>query len=743
MGIWGSSFDQDDAVHYPWIELCLREVERRSRGSDYQVFVWDNSQIDSQRQAIARSGALLSPSDEELTRPGTPAAELSLVRLHMGSLQGLLEMVGPEFDYIITLDTDAFPIRDGWIESLAGNLEHASLTGVWRDEMATVLEPFVHPSCLCIRRERLLKVEHPFSFGSVQDVAQRITFAIQAAGERIERLQRSNARNAHFLMAGIYGDLVYHHGAGSRRPVFRMTEGSDRDDRIYAVLRHAVFKDVDHVVAILRGESNDDLGLDWEVREPVVTPGMESFLGSHAPPLDRTRQVPQTEDELAALEARYEPFHGIADWSGLRVDAERWDRYVHRLRRAAAAAGDVRVDEVADRLIRAAALDSGALSDLFPPNPELTVGVLGGALAHEPPGLGDVGEAMKLMVECNRRALVLASDAAAAGTPIDENLIAGIQDVITQTQTTFTVEIPGGKRVEVDLPHRQYKPVSNFAKFDDGRLVVFCPASRVPEEMHRFVRELSTPEFESSHPAIQAAFVHYGLTAIHPFADANGRLARVLASIFIYRSVGVPLLVFADQWPQYRRSQNDASDGRLQPSLDRFFVFGLNTVDLATSLLAAHPRTSVARLIGRPVTMDEREMAAVALVHDFLWIELHDMLPTPPPGVALAIGEVQTAPAAPDTHRAVTDPRSGRSGVRLAVHAESRHSADLLFVPLVSNDDDDLFPVAIIELTTGRRFEAALGDVHPFPLDGLMIRLRAWVASLLEDTLTQTDRART
>ena len=45
------------------------------------------------------------------------------------------------------------------------------------------------------------------------------------------------------------------------------------------------------------------------------------------------------------------------------------------------------------------------------------------------------------------------------------------------------------------------------------------------------------------HPAVQAAYAHYALTAIHPFADGNGRLARTVASVFLMRSAGVPLFL--------------------------------------------------------------------------------------------------------------------------------------------------------------------------------------------------------
>jgi hypothetical protein len=266
IGMWDTHFDEGDALRYPWIEVCLRELKRRSTGSEYEVLVWDNTQMPEMRAVATGYGARLYPSDEELLAEsradGGGAPELVLS--HGKSLQRLWSSVGDEFDYVLTLDTDAFPIQDGWIETLKANLVGASLTGIWRDEMAGGLEPFVHPSCLFARRDRLLRMNQPFLLKGVQDVGQRIMLEIDGAGENIVGLRRSNARNAHFLIGGIYGDLVYHHAAGSRFPIFRLTEGEGRDEQIYARLRDAVFKDVDAVISVLRGQSDDDLGLEWD-----------------------------------------------------------------------------------------------------------------------------------------------------------------------------------------------------------------------------------------------------------------------------------------------------------------------------------------------------------------------------------------------------------------------------------------------------------------------------------------------
>lgn len=64
--------------------------------------------------------------------------------------------------------------------------------------------------------------------------------------------------------------------------------------------------------------------------------------------------------------------------------------------------------------------------------------------------------------------------------------------------------------------------------------VVFQPPD------HELVPELideicATMEVNDWHPALAAAWVHVALAAIHPFRDGNGRTARVLASLTMYR----------------------------------------------------------------------------------------------------------------------------------------------------------------------------------------------------------------
>jgi Glycosyl transferase family 2 len=251
-----SAFDVDEARRFPWIRIFLEQLERHTPAGSYDLLVWDNSFFPEQLELIAAS---------ERARVFSESKSGKDVR-HGRALDRLLKQVPAETEYVVTLDTDSFPIRDGWLENVLGRLrDGASLVGVWRDEMAPEIRPYVHPSCLAARRETLVELGINFAREDGQDVGQNITAAVLADGGRISRLRRSNARNLHFLLAGVYGDLVYHHGAGSRHASFWTSDDAQADEAARIALRDAAFRDLETFVALLTGdapvEAASELGL--------------------------------------------------------------------------------------------------------------------------------------------------------------------------------------------------------------------------------------------------------------------------------------------------------------------------------------------------------------------------------------------------------------------------------------------------------------------------------------------------
>ena len=468
--------------------------------------------------------------------------------------------------------------------------------------------------------------------------------------------------------------------------------------------------------------------------------------------------VPRTAAELAELEARYRPFSGADSWTGMRIDAPRWKRFAYTLAHRRDAAGQGAWAEVMDRLLRVAALNSSALDGLFPANPELTSAVLDSSIV-QPEHDADGADSIELVAECHRRALILASEAAASGRGVDSHLIAVLQDVITESQASYTVTTQDGDNVEVDLPKRQYKPVSNYLPLRDGGLAVFAPASMVAAEMDRLSTELGSERFAALHPAVQAAYAHYALTAIHPFADGNGRLARSVASIFLIGSADVPLIVFADQWPAYYQALNAATQaGDFQALVDFISVCAMSAMDLAANLVARPVRGAAAiDMLTRDIIAGRDEgtpsaaafdEAACALLQRAA-IELREALVSPPRGMRIAIttsmagSECQSEPAyraargSPAVIRfvaRVAQDQARRCKGSLA-NQEQEAAANLEFVPLVSTMPDDQLPIAIRETRTGELLEVALDDTYPLILEPAEVRVRLWVQRLLAQAL--------
>lgn len=450
--------------------------------------------------------------------------------------------------------------------------------------------------------------------------------------------------------------------------------------------------------------------------------------------------VPATLDDVAALEALYQPYAGFADWRHVRVDQPRWHRYSRSLAARRQAADQRAREHAQDVLVRAAALESGALDGLFPANPELTSAVLAASVGSK----AEPETAIDLVAECHRRALVLAAEAAADGRFLDIGLIAVLQDVITESQTSYTVTTERGLDVEVELPRRQYKPVSNYLKLPAGGLAVFAPAGLVAAEMERLVSELGSEPFNRAHPVLQAAYAHYALTAIHPFADGNGRLARTVASLFLMREAGVPLLVFADQWPAYYQALGAATQDRdAQALADHVAVCGMAAMDLAANLLTAGDVQAATRLreggsrparrAPRPVLDDGARELLEALA-----VELREMLVSPPRGLQVAVADIRHPPADLDegAYSVAEDPATGRCGIRMAIRRDARAAVDLEFVALLSDLPGDLMPLAVREVRSSELLEVSIGDAYPLVLTGTALRIRLWAERLVTTAIS-------
>ena len=110
-----------------------------------------------------------------------------------------------------------------------------------------------------------------------------------------------------------------------------------------------------------------------------------------------------------------------------------------------------------------------------------------------------------------------------ADIPIDEGVIKQIHAFVVR-------DIPN------QGPPAVYKTAQNEIINEATRERIFLPPN--PSETPRLMSNLSTWLSQSPlafHPILAAALAHLELVAVHPFNDGNGRTARALADLVLYR----------------------------------------------------------------------------------------------------------------------------------------------------------------------------------------------------------------
>ncbi len=198
-----------------WLEICLSSVRRHTPAGAARVYAWNNNLGDPRVRPLLASfpGAVLVEADpgETLSHP------------HAVPLQRLYERARADgAAVIVTLDSDSFPVRDGWLENLLRPLgPRVPLSGVWRDELAPDVLPYVHPCGLAVTVRFVEEAGLRFDgFHSprraICDTLAAFTDAVEDRGLEAARLLRSNRNSFHRLMGAVYGGAIYHHGAGSR-----------------------------------------------------------------------------------------------------------------------------------------------------------------------------------------------------------------------------------------------------------------------------------------------------------------------------------------------------------------------------------------------------------------------------------------------------------------------------------------------------------------------------------------------
>ncbi|HVF06614.1 MAG TPA: Fic family protein [Frankiaceae bacterium] len=276
----------------------------------------------------------------------------------------------------------------------------------------------------------------------------------------------------------------------------------------------------------------------------------------------------------------YELFPDVSGWTAVPFDPTTYDQYAALLEQARAEATDEAREHAVRTAIRYAGTDTGAIEGLYTTDRGFTRTVAIEA-AHWEAAANERGPNAAMIIKDQIHAYEWVLDLVTRKVPVTEHVIRELHAILCRNQDTYVVHTDAGEQRQ-PLPKGEYKRFpNNPTSALTGRLHHYAPPDTVPAEMARLVTSLSSPEYTTAHPVIQAAYLHYSLVAIHPFADGNGRTTRALASVPLYRDVRVPLIVFRDQRDDYLDSLAAADAGERGPFVSFVEERVLDAVDLA------------------------------------------------------------------------------------------------------------------------------------------------------------------
>lgn len=171
-----------------------------------------------------------APNVKVCTLPGT---ELRMSREHAYYLDQLADVaIRDGCSHLCTFDVDSFPIRKSWDLALASNLTHEKpVAAVLRKENGDSV--LAHPCCTFFGSPFWIKYKPRFLPSwqecdklsckwfllrhlSEGDTGIGISYTLQKHGLGWHKMLRSNANNDHYLIGGIYDDLIFHLGASTR-----------------------------------------------------------------------------------------------------------------------------------------------------------------------------------------------------------------------------------------------------------------------------------------------------------------------------------------------------------------------------------------------------------------------------------------------------------------------------------------------------------------------------------------------
>src|SRR5438876_5196308 len=122
---------------------------------------------------------------------------------------------------------------------------------------------------------------------------------------------------------------------------------------------------------------------------------------------------------------------------------------------------------------------------------------------------------------------------------------------------------PTGERTSKEVALGEYKSQSNHVRTPTGEIHFYISPEDTPAKMKALLDQYRDLDEKKSHPVKIAALFHHGLTAIHPFDDGNGRMARLLMNLILMQHGYPPAVIRISERDRYLLVLREADQGNL------------------------------------------------------------------------------------------------------------------------------------------------------------------------------------
>jgi len=454
------------------------------------------------------------------------------------------------------------------------------------------------------------------------------------------------------------------------------------------------------------------------------------------------------EADSGSADGKYTPFAAFGEWSSLWIDAAAWEVQATALTSERESNSTDAVRKALEVAIRSAAVETGAIEGLYPTDESFTITVATEATAWQEL-LAARGETLRKHFEAQLRTYHLVLDAAVGNPPITEAFIRQVHQEICAAQETYEVQTPVGPQTQ-PLPLGQYKRYPNHVIGSDGSLRAYAPVDSTAPEMHRLVEDLASSELRQAHPVLQAAFAHHGIVAVHPFADGNGRVARAIASAYLFQAISVPFLVFSDQRAVYIAAVQSAGAGQFQQFTSYVAARAVAAMSLVVEVLRAAQVGDAAKYIesyrslliaAGGLTHQQLDGVALALAGNLLarfQTQLDGL--DRPAGLEASLNTIGRGQEDMGAYRRPINP--GVSSWFLHMRSPPPAAAQLQTEVdvLVAKDRRAMGTFAVRSLHSGREVHLALSDVHPLITAEASLRLDTFVKTCITEAVAWVTR---